>query len=59
MEKDIYDGRVVLKVNGQKLLVWEYPTRRELLMILEDVQDKLRQGKHIDEFEFRRDLKIQ
>ena len=59
MEKDIYDGRVVLKVNGQKLLVWEYPTRRELLMIIEDVQDKLRQGKQVDEFEFRRNLKLQ
>lgn len=59
MENDIYDGRVVLKVNGQRQLVWEYPTRRELLMIIEDVRDKLRQGKHVDEFEFRRNLKIQ
>ena len=57
MINEIYDGSVVLKVRGFAPLRWDYPTRRELAMILEDVQDQIRKGVQVDEFEFRRNLR--
>ena len=55
---DIYDGQVTLKVRGIQPLRWEYPTSRELVAILEDVEDKIKKGVEVDEFEFRKYLRV-
>ena len=58
MVNEIYDGNVLLKVEGQEMRKFENRTTRELIMILEEVQEKIRQGREIEHFEISRSIKL-
>lgn len=58
MENEIYDGKIILKVKGQEMRKFENRTTREIIMILEDVQEKIRHGKMIEHFEISREIKL-
>lgn len=58
MENEIYDGKIILKVKGQEMRRFENRTTREIIMILEDVQEKIRHGKCIEHFEISREIKL-
>lgn len=58
MENEIYDGKIILKVKGQEMRKYENRTTREIIMILEDVQEKIRHGKMIEHFEISRSIKL-
>lgn len=58
MENEIYDGKIILHVKGQELRKYENRTTREIIMILEEVQEKIRQGKKIERFEISRNINI-
>lgn len=58
MVNEIYDGNVLLKVKGQEMRKFENRTTRELIMILEEVQEKIRQGREIEHFEISRSIKL-
>lgn len=55
---EIYDGKVLLKIKGQEMRRFENKTTREIIMIMEEVQEKIRQGKTIEHFEISRDIKL-
>lgn len=58
MSNEIYDGIVLLKVKGQETRKFENRTTREIIMIMEEVQEKIRQGKQIEHFEISRSIKL-
>lgn len=58
MGSEIYDGKVTLKIKGQKQIQWEYPTEQELQTIADFVAEALRSGSKIEHFEIERFLKI-
>lgn len=58
MVNEVYDGKVILKVKGQEMRKFEDRTTREIIMILEEVQEKIRQGKTIEHFEISRSIKL-
>lgn len=58
MENEIYDGKIILKVKGQEMRRFENRTTREIIMILEDVQEKIRHGMMIEHFEISREIKL-
>lgn len=58
MTSEIYDGKVLLKVKGQEMRKFENRTTREIIMIMEEVQEKMRQGKTIEHFEISREIKL-
>lgn len=58
MENEVYDGKIILKVKGQEMRRFENRTTREIIMILEEVQEKIRQGKRIEHFEISREIKL-
>ena len=58
MENEIYDGKILLKIKGQEMRRFENRTTREIIMIMEEVQEKIRQGKTIEHFEISREIKL-
>ena len=58
MENEIYDGKIILKVKGQEMRRFENRTTREIIMIMEEVQEKIRQGKTIEHFEISREINL-
>lgn len=58
MENEVYDGKIILKVKGQEMREFENRTTREIIMIMEEVQEKIRQGKKIEHFEISREIKL-
>lgn len=58
MSNEVYDGKILLKIKGQEMRKFENRTTRELIMIMEEVQEKIRQGKTIEHFEISREIKM-
>lgn len=58
MSNEIYDGKILLKIKGQEMRRFENRTTREIIMIMEEVQEKIRQGKTIEHFEISREIKM-
>lgn len=58
MSNEVYDGKILLKIKGQEMRRFENRTTRELIMIMEEVQEKIRQGKTIEHFEISREIKM-
>lgn len=58
MENEVYDGKIILKVKGQEMRKFENRTTREIIMIMEEVQEKIRLGKKIEHFEISREIKL-
>lgn len=58
MSNEIYDGKILLKIKGQEMRRYEDRTAREIIMIMEEVQEKIRQGKVIEHFEISRSIKF-
>lgn len=58
MNNEIYDGKILLKIKGQEMRRYEDRTAREIIMIMEEVQEKIRQGKEIEHFEISRNIKF-
>ena len=58
MENEVYDGKIILKVKGQEMRKFENRTTREIIMIMEEVLEKIRQGKKIEHFEISREIKL-
>lgn len=58
MNNEVYDGKILLKIKGQEMRRFENRTTREIIMIMEEVQEKIRQGKTIEHFEISREIKM-
>ena len=58
MSNEVYDGKILLKIKGQEMRRFENRTTREIIMIMEEVQEKIRQGKTIEHFEISREIKM-
>lgn len=58
MNNEIYDGKILLKIKGQEMRRFENRTTREIIMIMEEVQEKIRQGKTIEHFEISREINL-
>lgn len=58
MSASVFDGKVTLKIKGEKMRVWELPTERELHAIAEFVADSIGRGIKVEHFEIQRNLNI-
>ena len=58
MSNEVYDGKILLKIKGQEMRRFENRTTREIIMIMEEVQEKIRQGKTIEHFEISREINL-
>lgn len=55
---EIYNGKVILQVKGQDPMIFEDRTTREIIMILEELQEKFRHGVKVEHFEIRREVNL-
>ena len=55
---EIIDAKVVLKVRGEQQQNWEYPSRRELISLIEQVKQRVERGQIVDHFEIIREITI-
>lgn len=55
---EIFNGKVILKVKGQEPMIFEDRTIREIIMILEEVQEKFRHNVKIEHFEIRKEINV-
>lgn len=55
---EIFNGKVILQVKGQDPMIFEDRTTREIIMILEEVQEKFRHNVKVEHFEIRKEVNI-
>lgn len=55
---EIFNGKVILQVKGQEPMIFEDRTIREIIMILEEVQEKFRHNVKVEHFEIRKEVNL-
>lgn len=52
------DATVKMKIRGEKQQRWDYPSRRELISLIEQLKEKVERGQIVDQFEIIREISI-
>ena len=55
---EIFNGKVILQVKRQEPMIFEDRTTREIIMILEEVQEKFRHNVKVEHFEIRKEVNL-
>lgn len=55
---EIIDATVKMKIRGEKQQRWDYPSRRELISLIEQLKEKVERGQIVDQFEIIQEISI-